>query len=64
MQLFYKIFLVLLVVCIGFSIYGIDWQLGFLHEENSKFLFSAAAGILGILVIFVMNMWSKLASKK
>ena len=64
MQKFYKIFLVLFVIFIGFNLYVIDWQLGFMHEENSKFILSIAAGIIGLILVFVLNTWSKLATKK
>lgn len=61
MQTFYKIFLVLLVISVGFCFYGIDWNLGFMHEENTKFLISIAAGLLGVILVFVMNTWSRLS---
>ncbi len=64
MQTLYKVFLVLFVIFIGFSLYAIDWNLGFMHEENSKFVLSLAAGILGIILVFVLNTWSKLSVKK
>lgn len=64
MQLFYKIFLALFVIFIGFNLYVIEWNLGFWHEENSKFILSMSAGILGIIVVFVLHFMSKLARKK
>ncbi len=64
MQTFYKVFLVLFVIFIGFSLYAIDWNLGFMHEENSKFVLSLAAGIIGLILVFVLNTWSKLSVKK
>ncbi len=64
MKLFHKIFLILLIVFVGLGLYAIDWKLGFLHEENAQFILSIASGLLGILLIFVMNSWSKLAAKK
>lgn len=64
MQTFYKIFLVLFIIFIGFSLYAIDWSLGFMHEENTKFVLSIAAGIIGIILVFVLNTWSKLVPKK
>ena len=64
MKTFYKIFLILFVVCIGVSFYAIDWQLGFFNDENSKFIFSIASGIIGIIIIMILNTWSKLADKK
>ena len=64
MQNLYKIFIALFVLFIGFSLYVIDWKLGLMHEENSKFIFSIAAGIIGLILVFVLNTWSKLAEKK
>lgn len=64
MQTIYKIFLVLFIVFIGFNLYVIDWQLGFFHEENAQFLLSAAAGVIGLVLVFIMNVWSKIGTKK
>ena len=64
MQTFYKIFFVLFILFIGINLYAIDWNLGFLHEENTKFLLSTAAGVIGLILVFVLNTWSQLASKK
>lgn len=64
MQLFYKIFLALFVIFIGFNLYMMEWYLGFWHEENSKFILSISAAILGIIVIYVLHMLSRLATKK
>lgn len=64
MQLFYKIFLVLFVIFIGFNLYSMEWDLGFLHEENSKFILSISAAILGIIVVFVLHFMSRLAAKR
>lgn len=64
MQTFYKIFLVLFAVFIGINLYGFHWELGFLHEENSKYIMSIGAALLGILLVFVLNTWSRLSSKK
>lgn len=61
MQLYYKIFLILFLVFIGINLYAIDWYIGFLHEENSKYIFSIAAAIIGILVVYVMHNWRKLS---
>ncbi|MGC4130425.1 MAG: hypothetical protein QM564_12925 [Bergeyella sp.] len=63
MQTFYKIFLVLFILFIGFSLYSINWKLGFMHEENSKFLLSLTAGIIGLILVLVLSTWSKLAKK-
>ena len=64
MQLFYKIFLALFVIFIGFNLYRMEWNLGFWHEENSKFILSISAAILGIIVIYVLLTMSRLAQKK
>lgn len=64
MKTFYKIFLILFIVCIAISFYAIDWSLGFWNDENTKFVFPIASAILGIIVILVLNTWSKLADKK
>lgn len=64
MQTIYKVFLVLFIIFIGFSLYAVEWDLGFMHEENSKFLFSLAAGIIGLILVFVMDTWSRISSKK
>lgn len=64
MHLFYKIFLVLFVIFIGFNLYTMEWQLGFWHEENAKFILSISAAIVGILVVFVMHTLSRFAAKK
>lgn len=60
MQLYYKIFLVVFVIFIGLNLYATDWSLGFLHEENSKFVFSVAAAVIGLILVFVLHTWSKL----
>ena len=64
MHLFYKIFLVLFVIFIGFNLYAMEWQLGFWPEENAKFILSISAAIVGILVVFVMHTLSRFAAKK
>ena len=64
MHLFYKIFLVLFVIFIGFNLYAMELQLGFWHEENAKFILSISAAIVGILVVFVMHTLSRFAAKK
>ncbi len=63
MQTFYKIFLVIFLILIGFNLYVFEWDLGVMHEENSKFILSISAAIIGIVLIFVMNTWSKLSVK-
>lgn len=64
MQTFYKIFLVLFVIFIGINIYGINWNDNLLGEDNSKFVISIAASILGIIVVVVMSNWQKLTVSK
>lgn len=64
MQLFYKIFLALFVIFIGFNLYVMEWDLGFWHEENAKFILSMSAAVLGIIVVFVLNTMSRLSSAK
>ena len=64
MQLFYKIFLALFIVFIGINLYVIEWDLGFWDEENSKFILSMSAGVLGIIIVLVMHMMSRLAVKR
>ncbi|WP_374362076.1 hypothetical protein [Cloacibacterium sp.] len=64
MTTFYKVFLVLFIIFIGVNLYAVDWNIGILHQENNKFLFSIVAAVLGILVTIVMNTWRKLAEKK
>ncbi|WP_300674109.1 hypothetical protein [Soonwooa sp.] len=64
MQLFYKIFLVLFVVFIGINLYGINWSNNMLDEENAKFVFSIAASIIGIIVVYIMSTWQKVGIKK
>ncbi|QOW11732.1 hypothetical protein Q73A0000_15870 [Kaistella flava (ex Peng et al. 2021)] len=64
MQLFYKIFLALFIVFICVNLYVIEWNLGFLAEENSTFILSMSAAIVGIIVVFIMHTLSRLAVKK
>ncbi|MEC5157105.1 putative integral membrane protein [Chryseobacterium sp. MP_3.2] len=64
MQLFYKIFLGIFILFIGFNLYRIQWDLGFWNEENSVYILSMSAAVLGIIVLLVLNMMSKLAVKK
>ncbi|WP_234110939.1 MULTISPECIES: hypothetical protein [Chryseobacterium] len=63
MQRFYKIFLALFIIFIGFNLYVIEWDLGFWHEENAKYILSLSAGILGVVIIFVLHYMSKLVRK-
>jgi len=64
MKTFYKVFLVIFIISIAISLYALDWQAGFMDDENTKFIFSIASGILGIIVVYILHLWSKLAEKK
>jgi uncharacterized membrane protein YhaH (DUF805 family) len=65
MQKFYKVFLVVFIVFIAINLYAINWQTDILgDEDNLKFVFSAAAAALGLLLLFVMDTWSKIGAKK
>ena len=64
MQKFYKVFLVVFIVFAAINIKAIDWELGLTEEDNLKFVFSAIASILGIILLFVLNTWSKIGVKK
>jgi hypothetical protein len=64
MQKFYKVFLVLFIVFIAINLYAIDWQTDVLSEDNLKFVFSIASAVIGLIIVFVMNTWSKIGLKK
>ncbi|WP_294333371.1 hypothetical protein [uncultured Chryseobacterium sp.] len=64
MQKFYKIFLVVFIVFIAINVYALDWQSDMLSEDNSKFVFSIASAVIGLMLLFVMNTWSKVGVKK
>ncbi|CAM3004059.1 hypothetical protein DRF59_17585 [Chryseobacterium flavum] len=66
MKKFYKVFLVLFIVFIAINLYAIDWQSDILSEEsdNLKFVFSAAAAFIGLILLFVMDAWSRIGVKK
>ena len=64
MQLFYKIFLILFVIFIAINLYVIEWNLGFLAEENSVFLLSLSAAVVGIIVVFILHTMSRLGVNK
>ncbi|PWN70613.1 hypothetical protein C1631_011690 [Chryseobacterium phosphatilyticum] len=65
MQKFYKVFLVVFIVFIAINLYAINWQTEILgDEDNVRFVFSAAAAALGLLVLFVMDTWSRIGAKK
>ncbi|WP_417431278.1 hypothetical protein [Halpernia sp.] len=64
MKTVYKIFLALFVIFIAINFYVINWEAGFFAGENSTFIFSIAAGLVGIFIVFVLNTWSKLSTAK
>ena len=64
MKTIYKIFLAIFVIFIGFNLYAINWDLGFMNEENTTFIISLSAAILGVILVFVLNFWSKLSLKQ
>lgn len=64
MKIFYKIFIVLFILFIGASLYAIDYEIGFFHEENTSLVLSLSAGIVGLLLVFVLNAWSSIGKKK
>ncbi|QQV03610.1 MULTISPECIES: hypothetical protein [Chryseobacterium] len=64
MQKFYKVFLVVFVVFIAINLYAIDWRTDILSEDNLKFVFSIIAAFLGLILLFVLNTWSKIGVKK
>lgn len=64
MQKFYKVFLILFIVFIAINLYAIDWQSDLLSEDNLKFVFSIASAVIGLIIVFVMNTWSKIGVKK
>ncbi|AKK71483.1 hypothetical protein HX13_05010 [Chryseobacterium sp. P1-3] len=65
MKKFYKVFLVIFIVFVAINLYAINWQTDILaDEDNLKFVFSAAAGIIGLILLFVMDAWSRIGVKK
>lgn len=52
------------IVFIGINFYAVQWNLGAFNEENDKFWFSIAAAVVGIIVVFIMDFWSRLSTKK
>ncbi len=64
MQKFYKVFLVVFIVFIAINLYAIDWRTDLLSEDNLKFVFSILAAFLGLILLFVLNTWSKIGVKK
>ncbi|EJL71715.1 hypothetical protein [Chryseobacterium populi] len=64
MQKFYKVFLVLFIVFIAVNLYALDWQSEILSEDNLKFVFSIASAVIGLILLFVLDTWSKIGVKK
>lgn len=64
MHKFYKVFLVLFIVFIAINLYALDWQSDILSEDNLKFVFSIASAVIGLIILFVMDTWSKIGVKK
>ncbi|ASK30146.1 hypothetical protein CEY12_08480 [Chryseobacterium sp. T16E-39] len=64
MQKFYKVFLILFIVFIAINLYALDWQSEVLSEDNLKFVFSIASAAIGLILLFVLNTWSKIGVKK
>jgi hypothetical protein len=63
MKTIYKVFLGLFILFLGVNLFVIDWELGFMHQENATLHISLAASILGLLFVWVMHTWSQLAEK-
>lgn len=63
MQKFYKVFLILFIVFIAINLYALDWQSEVLSEDNLKFVFSIASAVIGLILLFVLNTWSKIGVK-
>ncbi|MDQ1097040.1 MULTISPECIES: hypothetical protein [Chryseobacterium] len=64
MQKIYKVFLVVFVVFTAINVYALDWQSDMLSEDNSKFVFSIASAVIGLILLFVLHTWSKVGVKK
>jgi TRAP-type C4-dicarboxylate transport system permease small subunit len=60
----YKIFLVIFIIFTGFNLYAIDWKSGITDKENLPFLISLSSGIIGLILVFVLHIWSKISSKQ
>ncbi|MDW9380544.1 hypothetical protein [Chryseobacterium sp. JV558] len=66
MKKFYKVFLVLFIVFIAINLYAINWQITDIlgDEDNIRFVFSASAAAIGLILLFVMDTWSRIGVKK
>ncbi|RMZ59506.1 hypothetical protein D1632_07680 [Chryseobacterium nematophagum] len=64
MQKFYKVFLILFIVFIAVNLYALDWRSEVLSEDNLKFVFSIASAVIGLILLFVLDTWSRIGVKK
>lgn len=66
MKKFYKVFLVVFIAFMAINLYAINWQLTDIlaDEDNLRFVFSAAAAAIGLILLFVMDTWSRIGIKK
>ena len=64
MQKFYKVFLVVFIIFIAINLYALDWQTDLLSEDNLKFVFSIASAVIGLILLFVLDTWSRIGAKK
>ncbi|CAA7196862.1 MULTISPECIES: hypothetical protein [Chryseobacterium] len=64
MQKFYKVFLILFIVFIAVNLYALDWSSEVLSEDNLKFVFSIASAVIGLILLFVLDTWSRIGVKK
>lgn len=63
MRTFYKVFLVIFLVFIGFNLYAVDWKKAVFSEDNMRYIYSAVAAFFGLILVFVLDTWSRLANK-
>ncbi|RQP10857.1 MAG: hypothetical protein EAS48_06865 [Chryseobacterium sp.] len=64
MQTFYKVFFIILLALIAVNLYAIRWDLGAFDPSNNRNWYSIGAGVVGLLLTVVLNMWSQLTVKK
>lgn len=64
MQRFYKVLLIILIIIIAVNLYAFNYQQPLFSEDNEKIVYSIAVGILGIILLYVMDTWSKVGLKK
>ncbi len=63
MQTIYKVFAIIFVVFGTINLYALDYSESFMSEDNAKFAFSIVASLIGLMLTFVLNTWSKLKLK-